>query len=68
MPEDKPKRKKPGPSIYDLRQPATPSHEPRTLAETDRDGVLRWRDDWKAQATGWLPLDRFLRGRGQPWG
>lgn len=64
MADEQPKKPRPGPSVYDLREAKPPRlQEPRRLASTDRDGVLRWREDWLEAATGWLPLDAFLRGR-----
>jgi len=49
-------------SVYVTRPPIT-RRDGRRLAETDADGVLRWREDWRRRATGWWPLDAFLRGR-----
>lgn len=63
MADEKPRGPRPGPSVYDLREPSTQTQEPRRIAEADEHGRLHWSPDWVQQATGWQPLDAFLRGR-----
>jgi hypothetical protein len=61
MSDEEPKRRA-GTSVYS-RRPLTQRQEPRRIAETDESGRLKWTDNWREQATGWWPLDAFLRVR-----
>jgi hypothetical protein len=64
--EGKPRGPRPGPSRYEqfaVDQPGDARWV--TVAQTDPvTGALRWQDGWERQATGWVPIDDFLRGRG----
>jgi hypothetical protein len=58
------KQPKPRRSVYEERTPVSAERGWVPIAETDFAGQLRWERDWVNRATGWYPLDAFMRNRG----